>query len=263
MILRKALLVSASQYAKKGTAARNSDLEATRQFLLSPHGGAWTTDEILVLDNPDLEQLSKAVQSMEADYTITFFLGKGFPDRAGKHFLILGEGDFFEDTELLNNSPKQVVIIDGVSEEYTQPSSTVNARQSDLDHARRMYDRWIMNCDPGQMIMHATEKATTSLADKAGIFTRKLLQVAMNISPAKDKFSLKSILAAGHATPDLLLEEGFDEGPAITYSNGNIKLPFAMALPAPAPMLPAIKRDDLSSGFALGIFFIAFFLSLE
>jgi hypothetical protein len=263
MIVRKALLISAPGTNRKQNTERNADLEATRQFLLSPNGGTWYEEEICVLDNPDLKALAKAVKEMQADYTITFFLGKGFPDKNGKHFLILEEGDFFEDTELLNASPKQVVIVDGLREEYIKVIAPKGLRAHENDHARKMYDRWIMNCDPGQLIMHATEQSTMSLAHKAGVFTRKLLQVATSIAPTKDKFNLKSILATGHETPDLLLEEGFDEGPAITYSNGNIKLPFAMALPAPSTLLPAIKRDDLSSGLALGIFFIAFFLSLE
>src|SRR4051812_32993133 len=221
MISRKALLISAPANTRKQSSERNADLEATRQFLISPKGGAWFDEEIIVLDSPDLKTLGHVIKKMNADYTITFFLGKGFPDKDGKHFLILGEGDFFEDTELLNNSPKQLVIVDGIREEYIKVIAPKGLRAQENEHARKMYDRWIMNCDPGQMIMHATERSTMSLAHKAGVFTRKLLQVATSIAPTKDKYNLKSILATGHETPDLLLEEGYDEGPAITYSNGN------------------------------------------
>jgi hypothetical protein len=264
MILRKALLISAPAGARQHSSGVNADLEATRQFLLSPNGGAWIDEEIIVLHNPTVKMISKAVQEMEADYTITFFSGKGFPDKQGNHFLLASDNDFFQDTELLNKSPKQVVIVDGCREFIEAGNENASVQATEFANARKMYDKWILSCEPGQMIMHATEQSTVSSASyRGGIFTQKLLQVASSITPAKDKFKLKSILAAGHETPDLLLEEGFEEGPAITYSNGNIKLPFAMALPAPISLLPAIKKDDFASGLSLGLFFLAFLLSLE
>jgi hypothetical protein len=262
MISRKALLISAAD-RKNSSRSINAELEATSDFLMSPRGGAWRSDEILILNNPSLKTLLRTVEEMQADYTITYFSGKGFPDNNGNHFLVLSEGDYFQDTELLNASQKQVVIIDDCTESFDAGNMKQVAEPSDIDKARRMYDRWIESCEDGQLIMHATEKATVSSPQKGGIFTKKLLQVATSIPSTHDRFNLKSILATGHETPDLLLEEGFEEGPAITYSNGNIKLPFAMALPSPMKFLPAIKRDDFSNGLSLGLFFLAFFLSLE
>jgi hypothetical protein len=263
MISRKALLISAGGPHLFAN-GMNAGLEATCNFLMSPAGGAWSAEEIQVLHHPTLKSLLRTVDEMEADYTITYFSGKGFPDASGNHFLVLQDGDFFQDTELLNRSLKHVVIVDDCDDKFEMEVKGQPGDAADLDKARRMYDRWIENCADGQLIMHATEQATLS-ADrkKSGMFTRKLLQVASSIPAVRDRFNLKSILSAGHETPDLLLEEGFEEGPAITYSNGNIKLPFAMALPAPMSFLPAVKRDDFSSGLTLGLFFLAFFLSLE
>jgi hypothetical protein len=264
MILRKALLISAPEAGAGSLRGVNAELEATMTFLMSPNGGAWTAEEITILKNPSLKTIIRTVKEMVADYTITYFSGRGFPDKNGNHFLLLNDGDFFQDTELLNESVKQVVLIDDCAENFNGEESQSTASASELDKARRMYDRWIENCEDGQLIMHSTEEATVTPArKKGGLFTKKLLQVASSIPPARDRFNLKSILATGHETPDLLLEEGYEEGPAITYSNGNIKLPFAMALPAPISLLPAIKKDDFSSGLTLGLFFLAFFLSLE
>src|SRR5688572_6014610 len=111
MISRKALLISAPSCpaGAPGSAGvylpgSNGDLQTTRNFLLSPRGGAWDDDEIIVLEQPSLNAVTSAVKTMSADYTITYFSGNSFSDPSGKRFLILNEGDFFQDTELLNQS---------------------------------------------------------------------------------------------------------------------------------------------------------------
>jgi len=247
MISRKALLISAPGNSEKNVPILNSELEVAKNFLLSPEGGAWTEDEITILHCPTLKNVLRIVEEMQADYTITIFSGKGFPNKMGQHFLVLENGDFFEDKELLNNSAKQLVIIDDCSSETDIEVQLSEAAASDLGKARKIYDKWIETCDSGQMIMHATEEATVSpLRNKRGIFTRKLIQVASSIPPAIDRFNLKNILAMGHETPNLLLEEGFEEGPAVTYANGNVELPFALALPATVSLLPIIKRADFT-----------------
>jgi hypothetical protein len=264
MTTRKALLISATGLYTHESDIVNKDLEAARNFLLSPRGGAWNLTEIQILQEPDLKTMLKAVKEMHADYTITVFSGKGFPDKSGNHFLMLGDGDFFQDTELLNGSEKQLVLVDACPESFSDKTILFDGHPSEYDTARKMYDRWIENCEPGQLIMHSTEANTfTSQKNHGGLFTRKLLLVASNVPSVKDRFNLKSILAAGHETPDLLLEEGFEEGPAITYSNGNIKLPFAMAMPAPQSLLPKISDGGYSQGFTLGIFLIGLLLSLD
>jgi hypothetical protein len=262
MISRKALLISTPMGENDSVSGTNPELDAFQRFLLSPKGGAWKPEEIIFLENPDIKLLVKTVADMVADYTITFFSGTGFPDRSGNHFLMVSGDDFFQDTELLNRSPKQLVLIDTGRKAGPSRKIQVEGPDKDIDQARMMYDKWIEHCEPGQLIMHATEENTfASGKNNGGIFTEKLLQVADRIPPLQDKFNLKSILAAGHETPDLLLEEGFEEGPAITYSNGNIKLPFAMAMPAPQGFLPQVSNNNnYSSGFTLGLLLIGLLL---
>lgn len=256
MILRKALLISAPGIGSRNGSGLNSDLLATRNFLLSPPGGAWKDDEITVLDNPTLKEMLSAVGDMQADYTITFFLGKSFHDSSGNHFLVLREGDYCQDTELLNYSEKQLVLVDAWREFYGEPPK-YSPHPGDLDKARRMYDKWIQGSAGGQVIMHGIEGDTLySNNNSGGIFTQKLLHVACNVPPVENRFNLKSILAAGHETPALMQGEGLEEGPSITYAQGNIRLPFALALPKPLSRLASSNGDDLSSGLALGLLFL-------
>jgi len=258
MTSRKALLIHAPGGECHNMSDVNADLEATREFLMSPQGGAWKSEEITVLVKPSLRLVLSMVDHMKADYTITFFSGKSFPDKNGNHFLVLNDGDFFQDTELLNHSGKQLVLVDACREPIESLKLNFTGHPSDYHKARLMYDKWIESCEAGQVILHATEQSTLApKKNNAGIFTQRLLQIASTLPSVENRFNLKSILAAGHETPDLLLEDGVDYGPAITYASGNVKLPFAMAMPKPPALLPP---GGMSSGLALGLFLIAFLL---
>jgi hypothetical protein len=262
MISRKALLISAPGGDLSNTSAVNSDLETTRNFLLSPRGGAWAHHEIVTLSNPAIHEIAATVAEMNADYTITFFSGKSFSDGGGNRFLILGEGDFIQDVELLNDSGKQLVLVDACPEAFTEEVIHFVGKPDEFHLARRMYDKWIERCEPGQMIMHA-HPGTTVDVKNGGVFTQKLLQVASRIPSVENKFNLKSILAAGHEMPILLKTDGTGQGPDISYSRGNIKLPFAMALPAPGKKKGKGGNALGSPGLAIGIFLLGLFLSLE
>jgi hypothetical protein len=249
MILRKALLISAPGCACP-EAKTNSDLQTTRNFLLSPRGGAWSDDEVTVLENPSLESIIAAVKTMRADYTITYFSGESFSDRSGRRFLVTRKGDFFQDTELLNASEKQLVLVDDCRDSATGDAVHFTGKPDEIQLARRMYDKWIERCEAGQMIMHACEPGKMNTV-RSGLFTKKLLQVASKVPAVENRFNLKSILAAGHEVPVLLQSEGAEHSPDISYMNGNGKLPFALAL-------PILKkkgkiRGEGYSGLAIGL----------
>lgn len=249
MILRKALLISAPGCACPG-ARSNSDLQTTRNFLLSPRGGAWADDEIVVLENPTLDNIIACVRTMRADYTITYFSGDSFSDSTGRRFLVTRGGDFFQDTELLNDSEKQLVLVDDCADLSHNEAIHFRGKAEEIQLARRMYDKWIERCEAGQMIMHACE-AGKQPPVRAGRFTKKLLQVASKLPSVENRFNLKSILAAGHEVPVLLQDEGERNGPDISYMNGNGKLPFALALPILKKK--GVKRGAEYNGLALGL----------
>lgn len=258
MISRQALLISAPEGGHQ--AGGNSDLAATRNFLLSPRGGAWAAHEIHVLDNPSVEDITTRVAEMNAHYTITYFSGTSFGDESGNRFLVLS-GDFIRDTELLNRSEKQLVLVDTCPDNFTGEVINFTGKPNEFELARKMYDKWIERCEPGQMIMHARE-ANTPVHGQGGLFTQKLLQLGSRVPPVQNKFNLKSILAAGHEMPQLSGENGACLGPEISYSNGNIKLPFAMAMPAPRPGLPSGSGGGINA-IALTWFLLGFLLSGE
>jgi len=261
MISRKALLISAPGEAATYSNAINSDLETTRNFLLSPRGGAWAQHEIVLLNNPQMHEISVAVAGMNADYTMTFFSGKSFGDGQGNRFLILNDVDYIRDTELLNDSDKQLVLVDSCPDSFTEEVIHFVGKPNEFHLARQMYDKWIERCEAGQMIMHANGNNNIP-AKNGGVFTQKLLQVASKIPAVENKFNLKSILAAGHEMPVIMKDAGAESGPDISYSRGNIKLPFAMALPALTKKKGRGGSLD-TPAVMLGLFFLSLFLSLE
>lgn len=263
MIKRQALLISAAVNKNAGTHLP-AELEATRQFLLSPSGGAWLENEILILRNPTQTLLTKQVAELNADYTITCFFGKSFPGSTDRHFLVLPDSDYIEDTDLLNGSERQLVLIADEGSSSPIPFKNTVPRPEEYQRARAMYNQWIEVSEAGKMIMHGSEHSTSPTDGKeGGLFMRKLLQVAQSVVPTSNRFHLKSILAAGHETPDLLLEEGHEDGPAITWSEGNIKLPFALALPLPNTEVKKGPETSNDKGWALGLLILGLLFNLE
>jgi hypothetical protein len=261
MISRKALLISSPSGAGCGVPGGNTDLQTTRNFLLSPRGGAWSDDEIVVLEGPGLAAVTEAVKGMKADYTITWFAGTSFSDPEGRRFLVLNDGDFFQDTELLNDSEKQLVLVDGCPDAFSEEVIHFVGKPDEFQLARRMYDKWIERCESGQVIMHASEAGPGSTSPKAGAFTQKLLLLGSKVPPVENRFNLKSILAAGHELPVLLQEDGLEQSPNITHSIGNAKLPFALAL-------PILKNKggaggEAFSSFALGLILLGLLFGAE
>lgn len=243
MATRQALLIGApGGLNSKFLPGVEIDLERTKEFLMSPRGGAWFDSEIIVLDNPNLSTITYAMQGMYADYTITLFSGHGFADTYGNRFLSLSDGNYFQDWDLLNQSPRQLVLIDACRKVlpagiYGPPLSEewyhFDGGESDLQRARKIYDRWIELSESGQVIIHSTKHDTYAYDTKdGGVFTQKLLQVGNGI-PTSEKFGFSNIIKTGNQVPKLIRENGFSQQPIITYKNGNINLPFAMAMPRP------------------------------
>src|SRR5688572_4065117 len=113
MITRKALLVGApGGVFTDFLPGVFPDLQNMKAFLLSPQGGAWKKEEITMLYNPGKKKLLQTVKAMQADYTLTFFSGHGFPDDFDRRFISLTNGECTTDVKLLNSSARQLVLID-------------------------------------------------------------------------------------------------------------------------------------------------------
>jgi hypothetical protein len=261
MVFRKALLVCANDCAYRSDS--DQGIEMTRNFLMSPRGGAWSESEIVTLKNPAVTELLDAAKKNDADYSVLFFYGRSFEDPNGRRFLIVGDGDFFEDRELLNGSSRQLVVIDTSPAPQPVPEEKeifqFEGGPAEISHARMMYDRWIETSSPGKLILHGN---IVSPEKREGLFTRKLLQVAQNLPAVENKFNLKSIIAAGIEAPALMSEEETNL-PCISFESGNISLPFALAMPKLVKNSASSSSDSGFSGLAMAVFILGLLFSAD
>lgn len=247
------------------------DLRSMKEFLMSPQGGAWYEDEIIVLDDPNMYLLSEILKLMDAEYTITMFSGHGFADQYKNRFLSLTSGDYFQDTDLLNESPRQLVLVDacrnvfypGISGlPFGDPEFHFDGGYSDLQRARKIYDKWIELSPPGRLILHSTSHGiSASDTPEGGVFTNKLLQVGRSV-PVKDKFHFYNILKTGNFVPKMIREDGYLQKPCIVYRRGNIELPFALSIPKTRTITKKSvpKKEPNYAGALLGIGLLAVIL---
>jgi hypothetical protein len=257
MIYRKALLVCAHDCAYQSDS--DQGIEMTKNFLMSPRGGAWSETEITILKNPSITDLIAAAARNEADYSIIFFYGRSFEDPTGKRFLIVGDGDFFEDKELLNTSERQLVLIDtspALQKVTENEIYQFEGGPAEISNSRKIYDRWIETSSPGALILHGN---IVSPETREGLFIRKLLQVAQNLPAVENQFNLKSIIAAGIEAPALMSEADANL-PCISYESGNISLPFALAMPK---IVKGKSADSGISGIAMAVFILGLLFSAD
>lgn len=245
MVRRQALLIGASGGIDTTYLPGVSvDLKAMKSFLMSPQGGAWKRSEITILEDPTLNELNSVYRYIKADYTITMFSGHGFSGESGRRFLCLSDGTYFNDLDLLNSSPRQLLLLDscrnvitGISGPYLEEEewSHFDGGESEKERARRVYDRWIEQSGHGTLVIHSTTHGNYSYdTSVGGAFTQKLLHVGNRVKK-KEKFNLLSIYSCVRHVPKLLEKEGYDQCPTITYKDGNINLPFALAIPVLVP----------------------------
>lgn len=212
------------------------DLETFKEFLMSPQGGAWKEKEIITLYDPSLARINAVFPWMHAHYMITYFSGHGSADIYGNRFLQLSNGESFKDIELLNSSPRQLILVDacrnvtvgvgisGLREQYSNFTGDPDSR-----NARKLYDFWIKASKPGKVIIHSTQHNTSAYdTPSGGAFTQNLIFAGSNV-PQEKKYNLMSIMNSGKYVPGFMKMDGFNQKPQLTYREGNPHLPFALS----------------------------------
>ncbi len=229
---RKAVLICSPGSGKNRLPGVAQDLSNMYNYLLSPRGGAWYKSEIHVLDNPSAWQAWQATQ-VATDYSFVYFSGHGFMDVWGNNQLCLYDGDV-TDTELLNTSVRQLVLIDacrvympsisGIPEEVEKWLYA-----SGLSEARNLFNDYILSSPPGITIVHATAAGETAQDTPEGaIFTNALLNKAFTYKPTYGHYPVKIEDLIKDATQELT-KSGSHQRPCIYKCNGSMQVPFAIA----------------------------------
>lgn len=242
-----------------------------QDFLLSPRGGAWKEDEIIVLDDPDLDSVYEATELCEADYVIKYFSGHGFETPDKRRFLNLSDGNSFEDMILLNDSPRQLIILDACRNIIDLPifgrpphlgEESTYGDPMDWVLARKAYDNWIRNSSTGKLILHSTSSGTSSFdTPVGGVFTNALLSAGKKFEHAHPSAKLDILSSAKIVIPKLRI---FDQQqkPTKTYMEGNIRLPFALSPNRLQTVRKSTQAQKNRTALAVGIGLVALGLAM-
>jgi len=169
-IIRVALLIGHPGSVKEGSegylAGIFRDIDAYREFLKSPLGGAWQDYEIFTLQSPPKYLLNMFLKlASTADYTFIVFIANEVHEPATHATMLkINEKQTMLERELVIPGARQTIILD--YRRKTLPVQigdesvlTENAQLSMLDHAnsRKGFDKTIMKCDPEVIITRSCQ----------------------------------------------------------------------------------------------------------
>ncbi len=234
---RIAILVGAPGSGKDRLPGVPQDMVNLEQYLLSPRGGAWNQSEIQLMYDPSCYEVLKAVQAAIADYVFVYFSGHGFMSGNAQNFLCVKDG-YLEDHELFNIvSPRQLITCDSCRKFY----HTISGFPEELEQyqyatgyseARAVFNSYIINSKPGRIIIHSTstdQYAIDNLDGHGGEFTLALLDSLYSFKPFVSGYHPMTVEKILDRTVLKLKEAGEEQIPEITYSLGELSVPFGIA----------------------------------
>lgn len=229
-VTRKAILIGCPGHNDNFLSGVKGDLENMSRFLQSNKGGAWMRNEIIVLQNPSRYEALSLVQSTIADYVFVYFSGHGFS--ALNNSMVVLRDHAISDCDFLNDSPRQLVIIDACRNYSASGLSGVPEFDEQVDHfesaAYQVFSESIACSPEGKLIVHATQPGKYSYdSPSGGYFTQALLHVATRMR-TDEYYSPCTMSSVLYHVPALLKQNRNNQVPNITYRSGNLTVPFAL-----------------------------------
>jgi hypothetical protein len=240
------------------------DLTNVKRFLLSPNGGAWREEEIIVFNDITYAMAIMLRQNRHADFTLVYFSGHGFCDEIGNRMLCLqdtnvGAGELFQ-----IRSKWQLNIADSCGNFLSTGIGALDVELWDYFDgntlARQKFDQAVLASPPGfQTIFPSQPGKSTADSIGGGNFTLALLR-----SAKKRRTTGYSAIAIQQILNDIPKQELDNNNPIIYYKNA-LSLPFAVSIPpnesigrAPAQIPPPQAKVNWGglALLALGVFVV-------
>lgn len=274
-VTRQAILIGCPGSGNSYLHGVAEDLTNVKNFLQSDKGGRWYSNEIITLNNPTFERLFQIVHSTNTDYNFIYFSGHGFTSQNWKRMLALRDNNI-EDLFFINDSPRQLIVIDACRNYVTPGISGIPDLGEQWEHfdgvyeARIMFDHYIANSPYGKTIVYATQKGHYSYdSSTGGYFTKALLNITTRVK--SETYKPIFINKVVDVLPQVLQKQGNSQVPEIAYSEGQLIVPFAIAVPqltipklkprVPQRQLVTTNNNSSGAGWALlgltAIFLIA------
>lgn len=167
------------------------DLANYRRYLMSPLGGAWAQEEIVVLQSPSANHLKEQLSELrKADYAFVTFSGHGgYNNVTQSTHIELGPNQLFDSRQMLIGAPRQTVVLDCCRERYTPDLLKYLVERASLEsytegldrkRCREMFDAYLKKCLPAVIILNACDINETAGDDptRGGIYSSSLIESA-------------------------------------------------------------------------------------
>lgn len=167
------------------------DITRWMGFLMSLPGGAWTENEILVLNNPTKLQLrTSLIRAKYSDFSIVVFSGHGFVQKDeflgdDETYLYLNESEdrnesVISEYELNPGTPRCILSFDCCRDFENRPINECAMdeafacwSESNREYYRREFERQVMRCEKGCARLYSA--SVTESANDDPSFTQILL----------------------------------------------------------------------------------------
>lgn len=234
---RKALVIGSPGIEGEGYLySASTDVTNMKNYLLSSRGGKWKESEVNVLWNPEVVELAATIANTIADYVFIYFAGHGYETANGERRLCFNDADV-SDFFLLNNSPRQLVVIDACREKEYPAISGIPEEDEWLHFdgyypEREAFDNFILQSPVGKIIVHATKSGFASWEDskgRGGVFTTSLLlgSRTFNYGTPYSPIRIEQLV---RKAKKIIKQSGDKQEPEIVYSTGNLQVPFALSI---------------------------------
>jgi hypothetical protein len=235
-IKRRAVLVGCPGPADNFLNGVRHDLNNFPNYLKSDRGGKWDDSEITILNNPTSAELRFVVENAIADYTFIYFSGHGYQEIRTQTDLICLRDTDIPVLELLNKSPKQLVLVDACRNEMGYQISGVPEFETPFDDfsgspVRELFDDCIRTSHSGAMIVYGTQPGCPAFDSRnGGVFTNALFKIAKKFDYGST-YNTVPLRTALEYVPLELLKKGKHQIPSIVFESGQLTVPFAISLP--------------------------------
>ncbi len=241
MLTRRALIIGSPDKDIPGV---KIDVENYEKFLLSPLGGSWHPNELVILENPTKTSLvGEIVKLKGVDYSMTIFAGHGEqPTRHSPIIIRINGNETSSDTLLRAGAPKHTLILDccrllrsEVLEEYARAKMS-RQYNAVAPSTRHYYEQAILAAPKGLVVMCGCDVNETSgeSSTGGGYYSSSLVQGAeqwqMNDQTDLSKYYNMLSVADAHelAKPRVKRLSAGQQNPAIEKPRSSPYFPFAI-----------------------------------
>lgn len=189
MIKRKVFIIKGYSTSEREKSVDEYYVNWYKEFFMKPAGGAYVSEEIVYLSEPNHKLLDKKLNQDKLDYGIIVYIGHGANNDENQIFQ-LNQNEIIKAGQFILDSEKQIVILEScrvsnqevfmVDLEDKIPAFEKGGILRDVltsEQSREIYDSHIKRCEKGIMICYACK-----LGEEACnfVFSKMFLQHAFD-----------------------------------------------------------------------------------